>query len=403
MAEAFRAVPVSEHVHWVGAVDWKLRDFHGYQTTHGTSYNAFLVTGPQPVLIDTVKEPFREEMMARIASVLDPQSIVAVVSNHAELDHSGSLPAVLAAIEPERLIASEPGAKALREHFHWAREIDVVRDGERRELGGLEFLFAETRMLHWPDSMFTFLPCDGVLFSNDAFGMHLAGTERFVDQVDPSLWRYEAAKYFANILLPFSPVVKKLLARWPSFEWDVRVIATDHGPIWRRPPHPIVDLYAEWAAQEPTDKAVVVFATMWNSTARMAQAVIDGLLAGGVRVKVMPLAETHRSDIATEVLDAGALVVGSPTINNEIFPSVADVLTYLKGLKPRGLVGAAFGSYGWSGEGVRRVEGFMEAMKIPLAADGVRVRYVPDEAAFQQCRALGEQVAARLTLPAPTA
>ncbi len=293
-------------------------------------------------------------------------------------------------------MASKAGVKALRDHFHWDQEVQTVADGERLELGGTSLRFFEARMLHWPDSMFTFFESEGVLFTNDAFGMHLASAERFVDEIDPCTTRYEAAKYYANILLPFSPLVRKLLGRVPAWKLDLQMIAPDHGPVWRRDPGQILELYDKWAAQPYGRKAVVVYDTMWESTARMATAVGEGLAATGLHVVLMPLRSVHRSDVATEVLEAGALVLGSPTMNGEVLPPLADVTTYLRGLKPQRLVAAAFGSYGWSGEAVAKLAAVLEEMKLEAVANGVRVRYVPDAEALQACRDLGTEVGRRL-------
>jgi flavorubredoxin len=394
---AFQAVKVSEHVLWVGAIDWGLRDFHGYATSRGTTYNAYLILSDPVTLVDTVKAAFKDEMLARISSAIEPRQIGRIISNHSEMDHSGALPEIVSLLQPQEVIASAQGKETLARHFHWDREVEVAEEGRAYDLGGgMRVRFVETPMLHWPDSMFTYLEDEGVLFSHDAFGMHLAGSARFVDGVAPEIWRLEAAKYFANILMPLSAIIVKQLGRLAEAKLVPRIIAPDHGPIWRRRPENIVRLYSEWAKQAPTRKAVVVHGTMWQSTSRMAAAVGEGLAAGGLDVCQMPLSGAHRSDVATELLEAGALLVGSPTINNQIYPTVADVLTYLKGLRPKNLLGAAFGSYGWSGQAVALIEGELREMKIELAAEGLRLPYVPDAAGLERCRLLGEQVAAKL-------
>ena len=395
MPKPFEAVKLSDRVYWVGAIDWGIREFHGYSTTRGTTYNAYLVLDETPTLIDTVKAPFRDELMSRVASVIDPSEIRTVVSNHSEMDHSGSLPGVLREIDPEKVVASPMGVKALASHFP-ALDIVEVKDGETLSLGATMLTFYETRMLHWPDSMMCHLAGEGVLFSQDGFGMHLASEERFDDEIDPAVLGQEAAKYYANILLPFSPLVEKLLARVAGLDLEIRLVAPDHGPVWRKDIEGIVGSYATWAAQSPTRKAVVAYDTMWHSTAAMARAVGEGLSAGGARVHLAPLRSSTRSDVATEILDAGALVVGSPTMNNNLFPTVADLLVYLRGLKPKNLVGAAFGSYGWSGEAAGQAAGLLSEAGVELVEENLRVRYVPDERALSECRALGERVASRL-------
>jgi flavorubredoxin len=392
----FNATKISDHAYWVGAVDWTTRDFHGYLTQRGSTYNAYLILADKITLIDTVKAPFKEEMLARIASVINPEDISYIISNHSEMDHSGSLPQTIEAVKPEKVFASSVGVKTLANHFYMDREIMPVKDGESLSLGNLNLSFVETKMLHWPDSMMTYLAEEGVLFSQDAFGMHLATSQRFADEIDDDVLEYEGAKYFANILLLLSSLVIRTLEKVGKLGITINVLAPDHGPIWRKDINRMLEYYAKWAAQKPTRKAVVVYDTMWQSTHKMARALCEGLAGGGADAKIMKLRACHRSDIVTEILDAGALLVGSPTINSNIFPTVADVLTYLKGLKPQNLIGAAFGSYGWSGEAVGHVEEMLRVMKIELVGESIRARYVPDDDALDKCFSLGKLVADEL-------
>lgn len=396
MAEPFRAVRICDRVHWVGAIDWGIRDFHGYTTRRGTTYNAYLVLADDITLIDTVKAPFRDELMSRVRSVVDPRDIKVIVSNHSEMDHSGALPEVMKEMQPREVIASAMGAKALAEHFHGFDKVVAVKDGERKSIGDMSVTFYETRMLHWPDSMVSYLAEEQVLFSQDAFGMHLASSERFDDELDPAVLKEEARKYYANILMPFSPVVTKALARFQALALPTKLVAPDHGPVWRKGIGGVLESYARWAEQRATRKAVVVYDTMWGSTAAMARAIGDGLAAGGASVKLLPLPSSDRSEVATEVLEAGALLVGSSTLNGQMLPRVADVLTYLKGLKPANLVGQAFGSYGWSGEAVQHVHDALTQMKVEMVGEPQKVRYVPTTEQLASLRAFGEQVAARL-------
>ncbi len=392
----YGAVRISDHVYWVGAVDWGVRDFHGYATRRGTTYNAFLVVADKVVLVDTVKKPFKEQLLSRISSIVDPAEVSYVISNHAEMDHSGCLPELVDAVKPEKVFTSNMGAKALQDHFGLGPRLTVVKDGETVPLGTMNFTFIETRMLHWPDSMMTYLAPDRVLFSQDGFGMHLASSARFDDQLDQPLLEAEAARYYANILLPLSQLVTAALRKVEALGVDIRIVAPDHGPVWRKWVDRILQLYSAWARQEPTKRAVVTYDTMWGSTAKMAEAIVEGVVAEGAGAVLMPLKSCHRSDVAAELLDAGALIVGSPTLNRNLFPTVADVLTYVKGLKPLGLSGAAFGSYGWSGEAVGQIEEVLAAMGVERIADGVRVKYVPTPSAVGQCHALGALVGRRL-------
>lgn len=396
MNAPFQAVKITDRIYWVGAIDWVVRDFHGYATTRGTTYNAFLVLADKVTLIDTVKRPFMDEMVGRIRSVVDPAKIDVIVSNHAEMDHSGCLPEMIAAIGPEQVYASANGVKALYEHFG-LEGIKGVTTGDTIPLGNMTLTAIETKLLHWPDSMVTWLPQEQVLFSQDAFGMHLASSERFDDELDDSLLEWEAAKYYANILMPLSRIVLKALAGLAEMNLPIKMILPDHGPLWRSGLERIVELYGKWARRERSAKAVVTCDTMWDSTTLMARAICDGISAAGAKAVFLPLCASHRSDIATELLDAGALVVGSPTINGHLFPTVADLLCYLEGLKPTGLIGAAFGSYGWSGEASKRIMESLERMKVDVIAEPLRVKFVPDEDALAACRDLGRQIAEKLT------
>jgi len=396
MTKQFSALKVTDHIYWVGAIDWALHDFHGYLTSRGTSYNAYLIMAEKITLVDTVKAAFKDEMLSRVASVIDPGQISYVISNHSEMDHSGCLPDLIRLVKPQKVFASVIGAKTLKEHFHTDDEIVAVKDGQAVSLGNMTLRFFETKMLHWPDSMIAHLPDESVLFSQDGFGMHLASSERFDDEISDEILLYESAKYYANILLPWSAIVAKTLQKLLQLNLTIKLIAPDHGPIWRKGVKRIVDLYLKWSERAPAKKAVIVYDTMWQSTAKMAEAVAEGVTAGGGQAKVMPLSAQHRSDIAVEMLDAGALLVGSPTINNTIFPTVADMLFYLRGLKPHNLIGAAFGSYGWSGEAVGIMESILQEMKVELVEKGVSARYVPTDEDLSRCVSLGQRVAEKL-------
>jgi len=392
MKEAFKAVEVAKNLYWVGAIDWAVRDFHGYLTARGTTYNAYLILDEKITLVDTVKAPFADELLGRIASLIDPERIDYIISNHSEPDHAGSLQTLISTIRPEKIFASKMGCKALSQLYS-LDSVTPVSDGEKISLGEMDVTFLETRMAHWPDSMVSYLHQGKLLFSQDAFGMHLASPERFTDQIDPRLLEAEAAKYYANILLPLSNFVAKALGKIQELRLEFDVIAPDHGPIWRKDPMGIVDKYARWARQERVNKAVVVYDTMWDSTDLMARAVSEGLSAAGTPNKVFSMRSSHRSDVASELLDAAALIVGSPTINKQMFPSMADVLNYLTGLRPKGLVGGVFGSHGWSGEATGQLRDALGRMNAEMVEDPVKVTYRPTGADLQRCYELGLKVA----------
>ncbi|MCE5336628.1 MAG: flavodoxin domain-containing protein [Desulfobacteraceae bacterium] len=389
-----KPVELRKGIYWVGALDWNIRDFHGYSTPKGTSYNAYLIVDEKVTLFDTVKKPFKNELIESIRQIMDPKRIDYLVVNHVEMDHSGSVPEVIEEIQPEKVFCSPMGRKALLDHFNrpdWP--FQVVESGQSIELGNRSVNFLETRMLHWPDSMMSYIPEDKLLFSSDGFGEHWATSQRFDDEVDGAELFQHAAKYYANILLLYSPLVQKLIAKVLELGIKIDMIAPDHGIIWRTDPGRIIEAYDRWSRQVSRRKALIVYDTMWQATDTMARAVGEGLKEGGLDFKLINMKFNHRSDAMTEVLDARAIVLGSPTLNNGMMPTMADLLCYMRGLKPSGKVGAAFGSYGWSGEAVKHMTQSLEDMNIRVAAEGVRVKYTPKAEDLEKCRELGRQVA----------
>jgi flavorubredoxin len=391
-----KPVEIAKDIYWLGVIDWNVRDFHGYSTYQGTTYNSFLIMDEKIVLIDTVKKEFADELIASISQLVDPKKIDYVISNHTEMDHSGGLPRIMHRIgEDKPLYCSKMGHKNLSLHFSNNWNYQPVENGGELSLGKRTLTFMETRMLHWPDSMFSYVNEDKILFSSDGFGQHYAGPERFDDQVGDDIMPH-AKKYFANILLPYSPLILKLVEKVTEMGLAIDMICPDHGVIWRKDPSKIINAYVEWSTQEPKRKAVVVYDTMWHSTEAMAEAIVAALGQEGVYAKPMHLRNCHRSDIITEVLDAGAVIVGSPTFNNGLFPTVGDFLTYMKGLKPKNKIAAAFGSYGWSGESVKLINKKLEEMKFNVIDPGLRIQYVPEEKGLNACHELGRKIAGAL-------
>jgi len=387
-----KPIEIAKDIYDVGVNDWNIRDFHGYSTYQGTSYNAFLIIDEKITLIDTVKKEFADQLLENIAKIVDPKKIDYVISNHTEMDHSGGLPRILHYIgEDKPLYCSKMGLKNLSRHFPQQWNYHGVANGEELSLGKRTLTFLETRMLHWPDSMFTYVKEDKILFSSDAFGQHYAGHEKFDDQLGDEIM-FHAKKYYANILLLYSPLILKLLDNVTELGLEIDMICPDHGIIWRKDPGRIINAYAKWASQEPEQKAVVVYDTMWHSTETMAEAIAQGIVEEGVIARPIHIRSSHRSDIMTEVLDAAAVIVGSPTINNQLFPTVSDFLIYMKGLKPKNKIGAAFGSYGWSGESVKLINQELEAMKFDIIDPGVKIQYVPDQDGKNACFELGRKI-----------
>ncbi len=383
---------IKKDIYWVGAVDWNIRDFHGYSTYKGTTYNAFLMLDEKNVLFDTVKHNYKSDLLHRIRTLIDPEKIDYIVVNHVEMDHSGSLPEIVEIVKPEKIICSKMGKKNLIDHFHredWPYH--VVEPGETISTGKNSITFIETRMLHWPDSMFSYIPEEKLLISSDAFGQHFATSERFDDEVNETDLMYQAAKYYANILTLYSPLVRKLLKQVEELGIEINMIAPDHGLIWKNPAK-ILQAYSDWSHHKGTNKALVIYDTMWHSTEMMANAVADGIQAEGVSVKLLNLQHNHRSEIMAEVLDAKAIVLGCPTLNNGLLPRMAGFLMYMRGLRPTNKVGAAFGSFGWSGESVKLLNKAMEEMKFDIIDEGIKVKYVPRHDTLKECVELGMRV-----------
>jgi flavorubredoxin len=386
-------VEVKKGIYWVGAVDWNIRDFHGYSTYKGTTYNAFLLVDDKITLFDTVKKPFVNNLIHNIARIVDPEKIDYVVVNHVEMDHSGALPDIINLVKPEKVFCSAMGKKTLVEHYHredWPCE--VVESGQTINLGSKNVQFIETRMLHWPDSMLSYVKEDRLLISSDGFGQHWATSQRFDDEVNFNELMFHAGKYYANILMLFSPLVQKLFANVQKMGLEIDMIAPDHGLIWRSFPGKIIEAYDTWSKQQAKQKAVVIYDTMWQSTEKMAFAIADGMIQEGLEVKILNLKLNHRSDVMTEILDAKAVVLGSSTLNNGMLPTMADILCYMKGLRPADKIGVAFGSYGWSGEAVKQMTEAMEEMKIKIVDGGLRVKFAPTHDDLIKCAELGRRL-----------
>jgi flavorubredoxin len=388
---------LAKGIYWVGAIDWDVRDFHGYSTYKGTTYNAFLIVDKKVTLFDTVKRSHMDQLLRNIRAIIDPAKIDYLVVNHVEMDHSGSLPEIMNIIKPEKLFCSPMGQKAMVEHFHredWPYE--VVKSGTEVSLGKRTIHFLETRMLHWPDSMFSYIKEDGILFSSDAFGQHYATSERYDDEVDLSQVMQESAKYYANILYLFSPLIRKLLQAVSEMNLDIKMIAPDHGVIWRTHHNKILEAYDKWSRNEADKKVLVIYDSMWHSTEKMAHAIGAGLQESGVSTSMVNLKVNHRSDVMTQVLGAKAVVIGSSTLNNGLLPRMAGFLMYMRGLKPTNKFGAAFGSFGWSGEAVGLINTALEDMKIEVIEEGLRLKYVPDDQKLEECVEMGRRIGNRV-------
>ncbi|MFP3975925.1 MAG: MBL fold metallo-hydrolase [Dehalococcoidia bacterium] len=386
---------LTKGVYWVGVVDWSLQHFHGFElSTHrGSSYNAYLITDEKTVLVDTVWGPFQEEFIENIREIIDPAKIDIVVANHAETDHSGALPAVMSYAPNADVIVSKRGLESVEGHYHQPWNFKTVQTGDKIDIGKRELLFVEAPMLHWPDSMFTYLTGDNILMPNDAFGQHYANAFRFNDEVNQQELYEEALKYYANILTPFSSMVSKKIEEVLSLNLPVSMIAPSHGIIWRDDPLQIVKKYQEWAAQDPEKTAVILYDSMWHGTRHMAEAIGDGLATENIPYKIFYMPTADRNDVITEVFKTKAIIVGSPTFNKGLLPTIMPILEDLQGLKFQNKIGAAFGCYGWSGESVNIIEEHLAKCKIPVAAEGVRAKWQPKPDDLAKCREFGSAIA----------
>jgi flavorubredoxin len=387
-------IQLKKGVYWVGVVDWDIRNFHGYITHKGTTYNSYLLVSDKIALVDTVKAHFYDTMVRHIKEIVDPGKIDYIISNHAEPDHSGSLVRFHREEAPQaEILATERGQKIITKYYG---DIPITTTKEKPEvkLGGKTIKFVPVPMAHWPDSMVSYIPEDKLLLSNDAFGQHLASSGRFNDEVDQDeLWQ-EALTYYANILMPLGRSVGRALKALDGVPIDM--IAPSHGVIWRKDIGDILAKYVSWVAGETKEKVVIVYDTMWNSTKKMTYAIAEGVGSEGVECEVFNLTTCHRSDAIAEILEAKAVLVGSPTLNNHVFPPVASFLAYMRGLKPMNKFGAGFGSYGWAGGSKKFVEEQMQLAGIEVMESDIDVTYKPTDDEWHRAYEFGVNVAKKV-------
>jgi len=392
---------IKNNVSWVGKIDWELRKFHGneYSTHRGSTYNSYLVEEEKIALIDTVWAPFSEEFVEKLSSDIDLKKIDYVIANHAEVDHSGSLPELMRHIPDTPIYCTSNGVKSLKGHFHQDWNFNIVKTGDRLSLGQKDLIFVEAPMLHWPDSMFCYLTGDNILFSNDAFGQHYASEYMFNDLVDQSELKEECIKYYANILTPFSKLVDKKIKEVLSLNLPVDLICTSHGVIWRDNPAQIIEKYLEWANDYKENQITILYDTMWNGTRIMAENVASGIKTSDdkVNIKLYNISKSDKNDILTEIFKSKAIVVGSPTINRGILTSVAAIMEEIRGLSFRGKKAAAFGCYGWSGESVKMIARGLEAAEFEIVDEGLKVLWNPDDDSIEQCIDYGKKLAEYFT------
>jgi anaerobic nitric oxide reductase flavorubredoxin len=391
-------VKVLENIFWVGVVDWNIRHFHGftYSTQRGTTYNAYLIVDKKVALVDTVQHPFADEMIERIKEIIDPSKIDYVIANHVESDHSGSIREILKLAPNATVVGTANCQAGLEKHYFGNWKFQTVKTGDTLSLGDRTLTFLEAPMLHWPDTMFTYIEKDALLLSNDGFGQHLASSKRFDDEVDQNVLMWEAAKYYANILWLYSSVVIRKIEEVQKLGLKIDMIAPSHGMIWRKNPMKIVSAYLKWAKGEADKKVIIVYDTMWESTEKMAKAMLEGISSEGVEVKLYRLPFSDKGDIIGEMLETKGLLVGSATINNGVLPTVAPFLREMEGLRPKNKLAAAFGSYGWGGGATVTIEKTLKSAGMELVAPAITVKWVPDKTELQKCYEYGQEFAKKI-------
>ncbi|HAJ57761.1 MAG TPA: MBL fold metallo-hydrolase [Candidatus Omnitrophica bacterium] len=373
-------VELKNKIYWVGAVDYNVRDFHGYVTPHGTSYNAYLIVDDKITLVDTVKKGFAPDLLDHISQIVPPEKIDYLIVNHVEMDHSGSVPDILNVAKNARIFCTAKGKEGLIKHYQIKdREMNIVKTGDTISLGSRTLKFIAAPMVHWPDSMFTYCVEDRVLLPNDAFGQHLADPCRFADEIGEDYCIEEAAKYYANILMPLGSIISKKIEELCNMGVAVDVIGPSHGAIWRKNTGRIINAYMDWASFKPKQKAVIVYDTMWDSTEKLARKLTELISAEDIEVKTYNVRKSDGSQIVRDILDARVFLVGSPTLNADMFWTVGGFLTYLRGLKPKNKKAGIFGSYGWAEGASKAIRRDIEAMGIEMIEPPFEVQYVPNE------------------------
>lgn len=385
---------INSRVTWVGKIDWELLRFHGEElSTHrGSSYNAYLVRGQdKTVLIDTVWKPYSREFIEALRQEINLSDIDAIIANHGEVDHSGALADLLREIPGTPVYCTANGVKSMQGQYHGDWNFQVVKTGDRLSLGDVELMFFEAPMLHWPDTMFTYMTGDNILFSNDAFGQHYASEDLYADLVDPHDLEQEALKYYANILTPFSPMVGKKIQELLALNLPIDMICPSHGVVWRKDPMRIVKLYQAWAASYQENQITVLYDTMWNATRHMAEALVAGIYetAPDTCVKVYNVSRRDHSDIITEVFRSKAVLAGSATYNRGLLSDMAGVLEEIRGMGFKNKKAAAFGSYGWSGEAVKTISERLQQAGFTLVNDGIRQMWEPSADDLAACKRFG--------------
>lgn len=388
---------INDKILWVGKTDWELKKFHGdeFTTVKGSSYNSYLIRDEKTVLIDTVWVPYDREFVKDLKKEIDLNKIDYIIIQHGEVDHSGALVELMKEIPNTPIYCTANAIKSIKGQYHQDWNYVPVKTGDKLNIGENTLTFIEAPMLHWPDTMFTYMDKEEILFSNDGFGQHLASEYLYADEVDQADLFNQALTYYANILAPFGMMVKNKINEILNMKVPIKMICPSHGLIWRKDPTQIVNKYLEWADSYKENQITIIYDTMWNSTRKMAEAIAKGIknVDKEVEVKLMNTSKDDKTDVLTEVFKSKTILVGSPTVNNGYLHSIAGILEMIKGMKLKGKKAAAFGSYGWSGEAVKQITEELKKSGLEILNDGIRVEWTPGVEMENKCIEFGENVA----------
>jgi len=393
-----KPLEIKKGIYSVGVVDWNVRNFHGhtYTTARGTTYNSYLIIDEKIAIVDTVLGSFAKEFIERIREVVGPEKIDYVIANHVETDHSGAMPELMRLCPKAKVYCTQKCKEGLYRNYYENWDFNIVKTGDTLKLGKRALTFIEAPMIHWPDSMFTYCREEELLMPNDAFGQHLATSGRFDDEVDGCALMDEAAKYYGNILWPLGSLILRKIEEIQKMNVPLKMIAPSHGVVWRKDPMKIINSYVKWAKNETKPKAVIVYETMWSATEKMARKIAEGIIETGLDVKIFDIAQSDSTEVIKEMLDAKGFLVGSSTHDNDMLTRIAGFLEFLKGLKPKSRIAAAFGSYGWSGGAVASIEKELKEGGVEIVQPGIGVKYMPDENELKNLYQFGKDFAAKV-------
>lgn len=383
-------IQLAPGVHWIGALDPDLRTFDVImKAEHGTTYNSYLVQGAEKcAVIETVKARFYDSYLEGIGTLVDPSQIDYIVLNHTEPDHTGSLEPLLAEDLTAKVVSSRNAAPFIKGILNRDIDVQIVGEGDSIDLGGITLQFIPAPFLHWPDTMFTYIPELKILFSCDFLGSHFADEQMYDDLVDD--FSHARRYYFDHIIRPFKEFSAKALDKIQDL--PIEMVAPSHGPILRTEVHRYMEAYRQWSAEpEKGDKpfALVFYATSYGNTRRMAEKVAEGCRQAGAEVALYDLEVTEPVSLLEDLERADALAIGSLTINGDAVKPAWELLTSLATIKTRGKAACAFGSYGWSGEAVQFMEDRLKALKFKIPVEGVRAQLVPTQQDLNSCLELG--------------